>query len=362
MDAIFRRGIDPPCRAPSSLSAVEQLRAPAADSGELEPGYRHGREVRRDVRAPQVAVERDRLGTQARALLDPGCAVFAEQDFARVRIDPVVFDDLGFLAGKPGLSLGLGLEGVVSGADHAVRAGIAASNGPREDGGWRRNGGGGPYRSASCTSARRTSARARSSLAAWNEWTVEGIRPGMRPDALASRRPVSAHTTARPVIRGSPRSPMVSPRGIRSCQGGVSLIVTVVPGLSRWGSPRMVISSGVPSSMREFSSSWVSLIRIWRPQNRSEKASSFQARGSRGVKDRWPSKSRTPPNPKTSDDHPPAAEAMWTPSEALPATLPRSISSAYWKYSRAWRSRPISAAMMLCTHADKDESPVVSGS
>src|ERR1035441_580033 len=174
MDAIFRRGIDPPCRAPSSLSAVEQLRAPAADSGELEPGYRHGREVRRDVRAPQVAVERDRLGTQARALLDPGCAVVAEQDFARVRIDPVVFDDLGFLAGKPGLSLGLGLEGVVSGADHAVRAGIAAGSGPREDGGWRRNGGGGPYRSASCTSARRTSARARSSLAAWNEWTDEG--------------------------------------------------------------------------------------------------------------------------------------------------------------------------------------------
>jgi hypothetical protein len=37
---------------------------------------------------------------------------------------------------------------------------------------------------------------------------------------------------------------------IRSCQGGVSLIVTVVPGLSRWGTPRMVISSGVPSSMR----------------------------------------------------------------------------------------------------------------
>ena len=48
--------------------------------------------------------------------------------------------------------------------------------------------------------------------------------------------------------------------------------------------------------------------------------------------------------------------------EALPATLPRSISSAYWKYSRAWRSLPISAAMMLCTQADKDESPVVSGS
>ena len=53
---------------------------------------------------------------------------------------------------------------------------------------------------------------------------------------------------------------------------------------------------------------------------------------------------------------------MWIPSETLPATLPRSISSAYWKYSRAWRLLPISAAMMLCTHADSEESPVVSGS
>jgi hypothetical protein len=56
--------------------------------------------------------------------------------------------------------------------------------------------------------------------------------------------------------------------------------------------------------------------RICRPQNRSEKASWFQACGSRGVKDRRPSKSRTPPNPKTSDDHTPAAEAIWTPSGA----------------------------------------------
>ncbi len=37
------------------------------------------------------------------------------------------------------------------------------------------------------------------------------------------------------------------------------------------------------------------------------------------------------PNPKTSEDHTPAAEAIWTPSEAFPATLPRSISGAYWK-------------------------------
>ena len=37
--------------------------------------------------------------------------------------------------------------------------------------------------------------------------------------------------------------------------------------------------------------------------NRSVNVSSSRSRDRRGVKDRWPSKSRTPPNPKTSADH-----------------------------------------------------------
>ena len=76
----------------------------------------------------------------------------------------------------------------------------------------------------------------------------------------------------------------------------------------------------------------------------------------------WPSKSRTPPNPKTSAIHPPAAEAMWTPSEAFPAASARSVKRAKSRYPQAASSAPISEATMLWMLADNEESPVVIGS
>lgn len=65
------------------------------------------------------------------------------------------------------------------------------------------------------------------------------------------------------------------------------------------------------------------------------KAEAFHARGSRGSKDNCPRKPRTPPNPKASADHTPAAEAMWTPSEAAPAMPAKSMNSAWVKCSTA---------------------------
>src|SRR5215471_18934544 len=80
--------------------------------------------MRRGTGAEQVPVERDRLGPEPGAFLDPGSAVLAEQDRARVRVDPIALKDLGFLAGEPDLSLGLGHESVIGGTDHTVRAGV----------------------------------------------------------------------------------------------------------------------------------------------------------------------------------------------------------------------------------------------
>src|SRR5215469_6226894 len=76
------------------------------------------------MHAEQVGVKRDRLVPEPGAFLDPGSAVLAEQDRARVGVDPVAVENLGFLAGKPDLGCGLGLEGVIGGAGHAVRAGV----------------------------------------------------------------------------------------------------------------------------------------------------------------------------------------------------------------------------------------------
>jgi hypothetical protein len=69
--------------------------------------------------------------------------------------------------------------------------------------------------------------------------------------------------------------------------------------------------------------------------------------------------SRTPPKPNTSACQTPPAQATCTPSEALPAASARSMSSAKRKYSNARSFAPTSAATMLSTLADSEESPVV---
>jgi hypothetical protein len=53
---------------------------------------------------------------------------------------------------------------------------------------------------------------------------------------------------------------------------------------------------------------------------------------------------------------------MCTPSVVLPARSARSMNKACWKWAEAVSSSPISAAMIDCTQADSDESPVVIGS
>jgi hypothetical protein len=71
---------------------------------------------------------------------------------------------------------------------------------------------------------------------------------------------------------------------------------------------------------------------------------------------------RTPPKPNTRAIHTPPAEATCTPSDTLPARSARSMSRAWRKYWRARLPSPISAATMLCTDAESEESPVVRGS
>jgi hypothetical protein len=101
------------------------LLAPAAYASFLD--FRHGLavEVRRDVRPQQVAVKRDRLGTQARPLIDPRVAEICKEHLPGVRVDPVAFEDLGFLAGEPYLSVGLGRERLVGWAHDVVRPPVA---------------------------------------------------------------------------------------------------------------------------------------------------------------------------------------------------------------------------------------------
>ena len=64
------------------------------------------------------------------------------------------------------------------------------------------------------------------------------------------------------------------------------------------------------------------------PAEAQREPSDVHIDGRRELIDSWPPRSRTPPKPNTSACHTPAAEAMWTPSEALPATSARSMSSA----------------------------------
>ena len=90
----------------------------------------------RDVAAQQPAIDGDRLGTKASAFINSDRAVVGHEHRARVRINPFALDQLGFLAGEPGLSFGLGGEGVVGRADDAVRAGRRGSDRIRTAVGW----------------------------------------------------------------------------------------------------------------------------------------------------------------------------------------------------------------------------------
>ena len=63
-------------------------------------------------------------------------------------------------------------------------------------------------------------------------------------------------------------------------------------------------------------------------RKRNENPSERNLCGRRGSMVRCPSKSRIPPNPNTSAIHAPAADAMCTPSDALPARSARSINAA----------------------------------
>ena len=146
------RGVQHSAQQPVRLSGgdradagVEQLLTPATDPARVNSPTVTVAEVRRDVAAEQTAVDHDRLGTQARTFLDPGCGVVGTQDLARVRVDPVAFEDLGFFEREPVLSLepwwrtcrqpdGPRRQDRDSGPE----------TGPREDGGSCRTGGGGP--------------------------------------------------------------------------------------------------------------------------------------------------------------------------------------------------------------------------
>ena len=70
----------------------------------------------------------------------------------------------------------------------------------------------------------------------------------------------------------------------------------------------------------------------------------------------------TPPKPNTSAIQAPAAEAMPTPSATVPARSARSIKQGVVEYRAARLSSPSCDATMLWMLADRDESPVVSGS
>ncbi len=119
--------------------------------------------------------------------------------------------------------------------------------------------------------------RALDLLAVWHQDNLAVARPG----PAAARRLVRL----RPGSSGAGRAGGAGPGRWRAddCaqrpgHGSGSLIATGVSGLSRSDSPRTSTFSGSPSSTRYRSSSWVSLTRSCRPQKRSAKASSFQAR------------------------------------------------------------------------------------
>src|SRR5260370_19979581 len=91
---------------------VEPFLAPAPHARFADVSDQHGPERRAQVASQQVAVQLDRLGPQARPLLDPGSGVLAEVHAASVRVHPVAADDLSLLEGEPPVGAGLAVERV----------------------------------------------------------------------------------------------------------------------------------------------------------------------------------------------------------------------------------------------------------
>jgi hypothetical protein len=77
----------------------------------------------------KATVNQDRLGAELRTLVDPGRTVVGYENRTRVGIDPVVFEDLGFLEREPVFSVpvtgaessALGTGWIGSGQDASAR-------------------------------------------------------------------------------------------------------------------------------------------------------------------------------------------------------------------------------------------------
>jgi hypothetical protein len=89
---------------------------PATDPGQGQLAYSHRRQVRRNLTSEKAVIVLDRLGTQARTLLDPGRGIVRDQDFARIGVDPVSLQNFGLFEREPPLSLTLSGEGVRCGS------------------------------------------------------------------------------------------------------------------------------------------------------------------------------------------------------------------------------------------------------
>ena len=98
-------------RGDGAHPGVQELLAPAPHVCLFDFSDRLRGEVRLYVAAEQVAIQTDGLRPEVGPLLDPGRAVVGEQHLARVGIDPVAIEDLGFFANQPDLDIGLGREG-----------------------------------------------------------------------------------------------------------------------------------------------------------------------------------------------------------------------------------------------------------
>src|SRR5262245_53585482 len=79
-------------------------------------------ECREDVLAQQVAVQIQGPRTQVRALLHPRGRILPERYLARVGVEPIPGQDLGFLADQPGLCIMLTDEGPRSRPVNTIRS------------------------------------------------------------------------------------------------------------------------------------------------------------------------------------------------------------------------------------------------